>query len=416
VVAKGPLDKLYENFLLLIDIRRLLIILVSIVTFLTWFLSFPLFGPIMKQHLGETMILKIDKGRVFEIFLFCISLSSIISGYFIEKTTKRVFYIYISGVGVSIVTFCFIIIDVSFIFPLIALLGLLSGISPPSWGSYFSDYTEPQERGRIMGVAIAISILISSLFILSSLNLKYNLIIISIISLLSLSSIINPEEGDDYKHRSKRGIGSKQIILNTIPIILFYVVVGILLSVILPTLQNKISPQAFYLSWTLPFIFGSIISGILFDTHGRKFPTIIGLAIMGISLGALGSLKMELSYLLIILLAVGFSFFMVYSFILWGDISPIGSIGTYYGIGFGLIWCAILIGLIFSGSIFGVISEEKLKSLLFFSAITIFLCIPPLIFAKETLPEDIITKKRIERHLKRVLRAREEEDSRNVDI
>jgi MFS family permease len=114
-------------------------------------------------------------------------------------------------------------------------------------------------------------------------------------------------------------------------------------------------------------------------------------------------------------LAIGFSCFMVYSFILWGDISPIGSMGTYYGLGFGLTWCAILIGLIFSGSIFGVISEEKLNRLLFFSAITIFLCIPPLLFAKETLPEDIITKKRIERHLKRVLRAREEEDSRTLD-
>ena len=73
---------------------------------------------------------------------------------------------------------------------------------------------------------------------------------------------------------------------------------------------------------------------------------------------------------------------------------------------------AILIGLTLSGSIFGVVSESKLKRYMFFSAVALFLCILPLIRANDTLPKEIKEKRQLEKLLKKALLARSEEDHR----
>jgi formate hydrogenlyase subunit 4 len=75
--------------------------------------------------------------------------------------------------------------------------------------------------------------------------------------------------------------------------------------------------------------------------------------------------------------------------------------GIYYGLGFGLISIALLIGLMVSGGSFGSISESRLRSFMFFSAVALFLCIPPLIVAEDALPKEIIEKRQMEEHLKR---------------
>jgi MFS family permease len=412
------LEDLMEN-LSINDRKAVLGIFISIASFIIWLIAFPLFGPIIKQYLESVMVFKIERGRILEIFLFCTTLSSLLSGIIIDKTSKQKLLIYISILTISITTFLFTLIEESQIFPLTVILGLTSGISPPSWGAHFAELTEPQERGRIMGLSIGMSILVAYAFMLSkpilaSNKLNSDLFIISIISLLSLGTILlKPKEKEIQRVHIFR-IRNQHIILYLIPVFLFYLVTGILYSVIFPTIQSKINPRVFYTVWAIPFFLSSIISGIFFDTRGRKFPTIIGLAITGISLGTFGILGTRSGVIPIITLAIGFSTFMVSSFILWSDISPQESRGFYNGFGFGLIWFSILVGLMFSGSIFGVVSEEKFRSLMIFSAIAIFLCLPPLIFANETLPDEIISRRKIDRHLRQALRARKEEDSRNI--
>ena len=159
-------------------------------------------------------------------------------------------------------------------------------------------------------------------------------------------------------------------------------------------------------------MFSSIITSTFLDTRGRKSTTIISLAITGLSIGMLGIFGTKSGFIPIMTLATGFSSFIVSSFILWSDIAPEKARGIYHGLGFGLIWMAVLIGLIFSGSEFGVISEEKFRSLMIFSAIIVFLCIPLQLFSYETLPKEIISRRRIDRHLKQALKAREEEENK----
>jgi MFS family permease len=75
--------------------------------------------------------------------------------------------------------------------------------------------------------------------------------------------------------------------------------------------------------------------------------------------------------------------------------------GFHYGIGFALISLAMLLGLLVSGTTFGSVSETLLKRFMFFSAVALFLCIPPLIVAEDALPKEIIEKRQMEEHLKK---------------
>jgi hypothetical protein len=128
---------------------------------------------------------------------------------------------------------------------------------------------------------------------------------------------------------------------------------------------------------------------------------IVGLAITGVSLAVLGVLGIRQGFVSIITLAIGYSIVSISSFIIWSDLAPMKSRGLYYGIGFGLMGIALLIGLMVSGGSFGSISVSRLRSFMFFSAVALFLCIPPLIVAVDALPKEIIEKRQMEEHLKR---------------
>ena len=356
----GFLEDLLEYFLLQIDKKNLLMILITLICYLIWLMAFPLFGPILNQYLESMKALTIEKGRIIEIYLLCMTISSLLSGFLIDRTSKRSLFIYISAFGVSMITFSFIFLNiVSLVFPVVALLGIIAGISPPAWGAFFTDYTVPQDRGRITGFIVAISMPCAFVFLVfGPLNIggydNAGLIIIGTISLASLLTLLlKPKDIqlDKQKTRKSRGAGSRQLFLYAFSFFLFYIVAGIMLSLVFPTLQDHIKPDKFYLLWNIPLFFSSIVAGIIIDNQGRKIPLIIGLTVTGISLGILGIIGIRSGFIPIITLAIGYSIVMVSSILIWADLAPMKSRGSYYGLGFSLIWFALLIGLTLSGSI-----------------------------------------------------------------
>jgi MFS family permease len=235
-------------------------------------------------------------------------------------------------------------------------------------------------------------------------SINADFIIIGLILLVTLGTFfLKPQEKTDEikKARRSRGASLKQTILYTIPVFLFYIVGGVLFSIVFPTIQNNVSSTVFYLAWAVPFFFGAIIGGILLDTRGRKLPTIVGLAITGVSLAILGILGIKLGFICVTTLAIGFSIVMTSSLIIWSDLAPIKQRGIYNGAGFGLISIALMIGLTIVGTAVGSVSESSIKSYMFFSSVALFLCIPPLIFAEDALPKEIIEKRQLEEHLRR---------------
>ena len=403
-------DKVEAFFSIRLERKDFILIFVSIAGYLTWLLAFPLFGPIMANYLGGMRALAIEKGRVIQIFLALMSVSSLSSGYLIDKTGKRLIFLWGSTLVASLISLAFLMVnDILLVFPIAAILGVVAGFAPTAWGTIFADHTAPEDRGRVMGMAVAVSMpIVYSFLFLDSVNIggisQLGLPIIGVLYLLTLLTVLlKPvdKEIDERAARRSRGAGQRQIILYAAPLFLFYIVVGVMLSIVFPTIQDNINKDTFYILWAIPTFLGALVGGSLLDSRGRKFPMILGLATTGVSLAVLGILGIKIGFVSIITLAGGFTIVVISSFIVWADLAPMKSRGIHYGLGFALIFLALLLGLVVSGTTFGSVSETLLKRFMFFSAVALFLCIPPLIVAEDALPKEIIEKRQMEEHLKK---------------
>ena len=403
-------DRIRDNFSIRLDRNILIVILVTVIGYLVWLYSFPLFGPILSIYLEEMRFLTIEKGIMLQVFFLLMTLSSIVSGYIIDRTGRRTIFMWVAAVLGSILTILLVFADnITLVFPIAAIIGVVTGVSPTAWGTFFADYTAPEDRGRIMGICLGLSMPIGYIFLSTGpINIagfrNFELIIVGLLFLVTVATILLKPKDIEISERAarrSRGAGTRQIVLYSAPIFLFYVVVGVLLSAVFPTIQGNIDNNRFYLMWAIPVFLGSLYGGVQLDTRGRKFPMIVGLAITGISLAVLGILGIKQGNISIVTLAVGFSIVTISSFIIWSDLAPMKSRGLLYGVGVGLMGIAMLIGLMVSGGGFGSISESRLRSFMFFSAVALFLCIPPLIVAEDALPKEIIEKRQMEEHLRR---------------
>jgi MFS family permease len=389
-------------------------IFISVVGYLVWFFAFPLFGPVMGSYLDGMRSLAIERGRVIQIFLLGMLIFSFITGYVLDKVLKRTIFIWVSTLLASILTYAFLFVnDILLLFPVSLVLGIVASVSPVAWGALLADYSAPEDRGRIMGASVALTMPLAYMFFLFNANgtpsiANTGIIVVGTFLLFTLATILlRPEEKtEEIKNTRRRGGASlKQTIFYAAPVFLFYIVAGVLFSIVFPTIQDNVSSIAFYLTWGIPFIVGAVFGGVILDSRGRKFPTIIGLAITGVSLAVLSLLGIKDGFISIISLAVGFGIVTVSSLIIWADLAPTKSRGLYYGIGFGLMAGGLLIGLMGVGTTFGSVSVREINNYMLYSSVALFLCIPPLIQAEDALPPEVIEKRQMEQHMRRARRA-----------
>ncbi len=409
----SPLDRIRDTFTVRIDKKTFAMIFVTVLSYLIWLIIFPLFGPVMANYLGGMKVLAIEKGRVMQVFLLAMLVSSFATGYLIDKLVKRVIFIWASTLLASALTYILLFVDEFLVlFPVSLVLGLVAGVCPVAWGAFFADNSSPEDRGRIMGVSVALSMPIAYLFLVLSPSgvisaSRTEFLVVGTLFLVSLATVLlKPQEKTEEIRKARRrgGASLKQTAFYSGPVFLFYIVVGVLLSIVFPTIQDNVSGWTFYLTWSVPFVFGSVIGGVLLDTMGRKFPMIVGLVITGVSLAILALIGIRNGFVSIIPLAVGYAMVTVSSFIIWADLAPTKSRGLYYGLGFGLMAGAMSLGLIGVGTTFGSVSVSQINSYMLYSSVAIFLCIPPLIQAEDALPKEVIEKRQMEEHLRRARR------------
>jgi MFS family permease len=404
-----------RHFKLKVDKRSFTVIFISVVGYLVWLNAFPLYGPIAVALLEGLKALYIERGRFMLLFLGFMIVSSLTTGYWIDKVKKRVILIYISAIIASLLTFVFLWLNnLSDLFLVAPLLGLIAGLSPTAWGAYFADNTLPEDRGRIMGLSISLSMPIAYLFSIAEPftlggTTDEKLIIIGsslLIPLLTLVLRTKEKTEETASPRRRRGPPLKQLAFYATPLFLFYVVAGVLLSIFFPFVQEHVGTEVFYLAWALPFAFGAIFAGILLDSSGRKFPTIVGLAITGVSLALfttsiyiLSGTWVQIGWVWVIPLAIGYAIVTNSSFVIWADLAPAHSRGRFYGAGIALMATALLLGQFIAGTVFGNVSASTINQYTLFSSVALFLGIPPLIVAEEALPKEVIERRQMEEYL-----------------
>ena len=387
--------------------KYLLAILISVACYFTWFYSLPLFGPILSNYLANMKALAIEGGSFLQLFLISMLVSSLLSGFLVDKLKKRVLLIWVSALLSSIITISYIYLNtINDMFILSILTGFVAGINPPAWGAFIADHTSSEDRGRVLGLPIGLSMFFTIIFRIQNpligTSITNELIIVSIVAFLPLLTLIlklTDIDLDSRAIRRERHPKMKQILFYASPMLLFYWVAGVLFSIVIPTILDHISETTFFGIWGVPFLIGAIVGGVIFDTVGRKFPAIVGLAITGVSLAVFGIFGIRSGYLLLIPLAFGFSMITVFSFIVWADLAPSRARGVYYGIGTALVSLALLIGLVSAGSIFGSISASQINIYILASSVALFLCIPPLLMAEELLPKEVIEKREYNEYL-----------------
>jgi MFS family permease len=409
-------DRLRDYFSVRIDRKIFLMIFVSTLGYLVWLIAFPLFGPIMGNYLSGLRTLAIERGRVIQIFLLAMLVSSFIAGYLVDKLLKRIVFIWGSALVASLLTYAFLgVNDFLILLPVSLAMGIVAGLSPVAWGAFFADNSQPEDRGKIMGASVALSMPIAYLFLVARssgvlASSSTEIMVIGTLYLVTLLTfLLKPKEKDEEIRSARRrgGANLKQTIFYSGPVFLFYIVAGVLFSIVFPTIQDNVSSGVFYMSWGIPFIVGAVVGGVLLDSMGRRFPTIVGLAITGVSLAVLSLIGIKAGFLSIIPLSVGYGIVTVFSFVIWADLAPVKSRGLYYGLGFGLIAGGLLVGLMGVGTSFGSVAVDRIKSYMLYSSVALFLCIPPLIQAEDALPMEVIEKRQMEEHLKRARRSME---------
>ena len=161
-------DRLRDYFAVRIDRKIFLMVFVSVLGYLVWLIAFPLFGPIMGNYLSGMRTLAIERGRVIQIFLLAMLVSAFIAGYLVDKLLKRIVFIWGSALVASLLTYAFLgVNDFLILLPVSLAMGVVAGFSPVAWGAFFADNSQPEDRGKIMGASVALSMPIAYLFLIA---------------------------------------------------------------------------------------------------------------------------------------------------------------------------------------------------------------------------------------------------------
>ena len=221
------------------------------------------------------------------------------------------------------------------------LLGISFGLGMPSCLAYFADYTLFENRGRIGGIILLITSLISPL--LAILFSVFNLMVTSIIfaSWRAFGLIVfflKPEEKIASETRRKSSFMS---VLHNKSFVLYFVA-WLMFCLIdrfeWPILRNFFGDfyQLMFMISPLIVSFSAFIAGLLSDWIGRKRMVLYGFVTLGIAYATIGIAPWEPAsryfYLAINSIAIGI-LWVNFIFTLWGDLSQHGTREKYYVIG-----------------------------------------------------------------------------------
>lgn len=382
------------------------VISLSVLSYFIWVFSFPLFGPVLSHYFSDMRALVIEQGRFMQFYLFSMMASSVAVGYLSDRVPRKTILIWLSAIATSSVSLgCTFLGRTSEMILFSIILGIVSGVNLPLIGSFFSERTLPEDRGRLMGLPLGLSFLFSFLYYIGvpyfGDSSKAECTLVSVLCLSSLATIFfrSSENTEKQKNRKEARFKTRHLVYYSSIVFLLYWVIGVLFSIFIPSILEQLSRTIFYLAWSVPFLLGAFVAGYMFDSMGRSFPALLGLTMTGASLALFGVYGLGSNWLYLVLLSIGLSFSILFSFLVWADLAPAHQRGLFYGYGVGLMCLAMLLGLVSTGTIFGSVSASYIKSYILYSALALFLCIPLLIVVEDLLPKELIEKRKFQEYL-----------------
>ena len=381
-----------------IDKRSFLLILILISNTFAWFYAINLI--LLVQTLKMTILL--ERRMVFHTSIL---ISILIGGFLASKTRERssrakflYFWIILGGfasylLGLSTSSRIFI-----------AFLGFSVGLGLPLCLAYTSDLTRVEERGRIYGFTILFSLIILALFsYIGSLSLIKLSLTLSVWRFLGLTIVfLHPKKLNiinEVLTFKSRSFLSKTFLLYLFPWLIFSIIdqFGFIMQPFYGSMSNK---QLTFIKATELMVAGlsSFLTGFLLDSIGRKRVVVIGFVIIGATYALVSLLPPTYTTLLIFSAVEGVAwgiFTVTFSLVLWADISSPSFREKSYALGNSPPFIACILGYF----LVPFLSGFSVSSVFSFACIFLFISLLPLWYTPETLPEEIIERRRFRRYI-----------------
>jgi MFS family permease len=342
---------------------------------------------------------------MFLIMNFFIGISAIFGGLLLKKI-REVTAIYTWAVTI-IGTILLLTYLTNFYIQLfiICIQGVFHGICTVSFAVYFSRQTRIEERGRIGGIVIFLSLLLAAL--LSPLAQQENLSLIMIfLCISSLSVFLLKPENESVT------IAEKTIHDNTKSFFSYYIpwMIFCLNNSVFPIITqhqlHQLFPEIVNLMQLLSFLggcFGAVVAGFMADRIGRKLVLMYGLTSLGIVYTFAGFSK-QFEAIVLLYFSNGFSwgiFLLLYYLVIWGEIRKEKGWTIYQSIGLSTFHFSQTFGSL----IVPLLLKLDIQFSILASAMMVFISNIFLIYAHETLPTQYVLEfEELKNYINRVKR------------
>lgn len=298
--------------------------------------------------------------------------------------------------------------------------GAIFGLGLPTCLAFCSESANIEERGRIFGITNGVTYILLPIIIAVSLSLNLDLIKLITICILirsfgsftifSKSLNFNTSKITEQQNPLNKWssiIINKNFISYFLPWIIFSISTLIFSEIMffkIGQVPLTLFAHSQQITVLLQYFFSGIsayISGVVSDQIGRKNLIILGIICLGASFAFL-SLSTSLAIFLIIGATSGASIGILnvnYLSVL-GDSATRENQEKYFALGMGVPTFVIGISFVFN-NFFHNLNNFLVSSLL---SMTLFLSIFPLLYAKETLPEDLIEHRKYRDYFEQVLK------------
>ena len=290
------------NKSLKIPLKKLISVVTLVSSSFAWlFLFFVFFGDLFKNS-GLTSS---TVNFAYLLFLVFAVFSALIGCLISEKIGRRKFLFWwlMFGLLANILVLPFETLGTVLFFIMSSILGLSIGLGFPTCLAYLTDSTEFDERARVTGVTIFVTLIIVMVTTLLGTVIDYGLGIVLLLcavrSIGFISFALDSIEKASFETKSwQEVLTRKDFALYLVPWLMFSLTGGLQdwiyrgLPESLYNLSMSVGFPLHFLSWA---IFG-VISGIIADRTGRKQPIIMGLVMLGIGFGILWYFSKSLYY------------------------------------------------------------------------------------------------------------------------
>jgi len=392
---------------------RFLVVLLLLVNGITWFyLTATLVGSLFRTF--ETRLIG------YSAYYFSTAVFTLVGGLLVNRVQRlQILYIW-TALGVVSSCLPVLLVDPSPVHLLLSCViwGASVGVGLPSCLSFLSALTCSEERGRISGVIlfVAYMALLPSVLFISQAGAVTSFLFLAIWRLFGIVPLrygsqigLVPSERQSISYSSV--LRDRSFILYFVPWFTFMLVD----TMEQPVLVRFFGSDLYNLMYQTEMVVGlvsALLGGFLLDFIGRKRTVTSGFVVLGLGYAVLGLAASASASWIIFSIASGVAWGMLttmFMLTLWGDLSPKGCEEKYYAIG---ILPPFLAGVV--RAVFAPVTELISISAAFsFASFFLFLAVMPLLMAPETLPEEVLERRRMKRYIERAKRLTKGRISRN---